>query len=231
MFVGALLDAGAPFDLVRNAVAALPLSGVEVRAEKVRSHGIAATSFSVIDSASGKAVDDVEGTCHRHPSDLYAMIDGAGLPERIKGHARAVISLLAGAEAKVHGIGVEEVHFHEIGAVDTIVDAVAAAAAFEGLSIGYGVAAPVSVGGGAVKTMHGRLPVPAPATLELLKGFSVSHGSIDMELTTPTGAALLAHFASSFGPIPDMTVETAGYGAGRRDTGSPNVFRAVLGSR
>lgn len=230
MFVGALIDAGAPFDAVKAAVDALGLSDVRVQAQKVISHSIAATSFSVVDAAKGRPVEEVGGDFHRHPSDLYRIIENAGLPDSVRRNAVAVIKLLAKAEAAVHGVSEEEVHFHEVGALDTVVDSVAAAAAMEALGVGSATSSPVKVGGGEVMTMHGRLPVPAPATLILLKGARISHGGIDMELTTPTGAALLRHYASSFGPVPEMTVLAAGYGAGKREIGSPNLFRVLIGT-
>lgn len=229
MFVGALLDAGASFDAVAEAVAALALPDIGVKAEKVRSHGLSATRFSVVQLSAGVNAEEVEGDAHRGPEEMAAIIEKRALSGEVKRHALAVIDLLAKAEAKVHGVEVRDVHFHEVGAVDTLVDAVAAAAAFVSLGIGRAVASPVSVGGGVVRTMHGVVPVPAPATVELLRGTQVRHGGIDRELTTPTGAALLRHFASGYGPLEEMTLLGAGYGAGRMEIGSPNVFRVVLG--
>lgn len=231
MFVGALLDAGASFEAVVGAVAALALPDIGVKAEKTRSHGLSATRFSVVQASTGRNAEEVEGDAHRGPDEMAAIIGKSALAPAVREHALAVVGLLAKAEAFVHGVALSEVHFHEVGAVDTLVDAVAASAAFVSLGIERAVASPVSVGGGVVKTMHGVVPVPAPATVELLRGAPVRHGGVDRELATPTGVALLRHFAERFGPVEEMTIFAAGYGAGRMEIGSPNVFRVVLGEK
>lgn len=229
MFVAALLDAGASFPAVKEAVEALALPGIGVSALEVSSHGLKATRFSVVDLATGKNADQVEGHFHRTPLDLLRLIEASPLEGAVKVYSSRVVRLLGEAEAKVHGVAFEEVHFHEVGAADTLVDAVAASAALVYLGVEKCFSGTVRVGSGTVKAAHGLLPVPAPATLELLKGCPVETGVEGFELATPTGAALLRCFAEWFGPMPPMTVEAAGYGAGTKDIGAPNVFRAVLG--
>jgi uncharacterized protein (TIGR00299 family) protein len=143
--------------------------------------------------------------------------------------AIAVFKLLAVAEAKVHGTTVEEVHFHEVGALDCIVDIVSAASAFHQLNIDEAWCSPVHVGSGTVRCAHGVLPVPAPATMELLQGVPIYSTEVKGELVTPTGAALIRHFSKGFAPMPQMIVERVGYGAGSKDFGIPNLLRATIG--
>jgi hypothetical protein len=144
--------------------------------------------------------------------------------------ALAVFELLAAAEAKVHGFSPEDVHFHEVGALDSIGDIVAAASAFHQIGPDETWCSPIHVGCGTVRCAHGMLPVPAPATLELLKGIPAYSDGIRGELATPTGAALLRHFCTGFCPMPPLVVEAVGYGAGTKDFGIPNLFRATLGT-
>lgn len=167
---------------------------------------------------------------HRGLSEIRALIRGAGLPGAVADDAVAVFELLGAAEAKVHGRSPEEVHFHEVGALDAIADVVAAASAFHQLGADEAWCSPVQVGSGTVRCAHGVLPVPAPATLELLRGVPVYSEGVRGELATPTGAALLKHFCAGFGPMPPLVVEGVGYGAGSRDFGIPGLFRATLGA-
>ena len=145
-------------------------------------------------------------------------------------HALAVFELLAVAEGKVHGVSPEDVHFHEVGALDSIADIVSAASAFHQIAPDEAWCSPIHVGCGTVRCAHGVLPVPAPATLELLKGMPSYSDGIRGELVTPTGAALLRHFCAGFCPLPPLVVEAVGYGAGSKDFGIPNLFRATLGT-
>jgi uncharacterized protein (TIGR00299 family) protein len=144
--------------------------------------------------------------------------------------AIAVFEIIGRAEATVHGVGVEEVHFHEVGALDTIVDIVSAASALRLLNVEMVLCSPIHVGSGTVTCAHGVLPVPAPATLEILKGIPVYATEVQGELATPTGAALLKQFCTRFGPMPPLIVETIGYGAGTREFGIPNLLRATVGT-
>jgi uncharacterized protein (TIGR00299 family) protein len=158
------------------------------------------------------------------------MIEGSTLTKGVKRRALSAFRRIGEAEAKIHGIALEKVHFHEIGAVDSIVDIVGACIAAEALGVDEIHASPPRLGSGFVETAHGKFPVPAPATLELLKGIPVRSSNEPVELVTPTGAALLAESCSKFGPMPAMTIERIGYGAGTRDLDkAPNVLRAVLG--
>jgi pyridinium-3,5-bisthiocarboxylic acid mononucleotide nickel chelatase len=159
------------------------------------------------------------------------MITGSGLSENVKRRALSVFKRIGEAEAKIHGVPLEKIHFHEVGALDSIVDIVGACIALEILCVDEVQALPPRLGSGFVETAHGKFPVPAPATLELLKGVPVQSSNEPVELVTPTGAALLAEFCSRFGAMPAMNIEKIGYGAGTRDLEkTPNVLRAVLGN-
>jgi pyridinium-3,5-bisthiocarboxylic acid mononucleotide nickel chelatase len=220
MTVGALLDAGADFPALEAALASLG-TGAAVRAEKTKRKGITATKFHV---------DGGEQKAHRHLHHITKMIDSAQLPERAKQMSHAVFQKLAEAEAKVHGTGIEKVHFHEVGAVDSICDIVGACFCLDNLGVESIAASAINTGSGTVKTEHGILPVPAPATAELLAGKPIYARGPEMELTTPTGAAILATLAAQFGPMPPMTITAAGYGAGDRDfPEQANVVRVLIG--
>jgi uncharacterized protein (DUF111 family) len=167
---------------------------------------------------------------HRGLREIREIIRGSSLPAPVAQHALAVFELLAAAEGKVHGVSPDDVHFHEVGALDSIADIVSASSAFHQIGADEAWCSPVHVGCGTVRCAHGVLPVPAPATLELLKGIPTYSDGIRGELVTPTGAALLRHFCVGFGPLPPLVVEGAGYGAGSKDFGIPNLFRATLGT-
>ncbi len=174
----------------------------------------------------------VEEKCHHHRNlrDILEIIRKSELPQPVKDTSMAVFTALAEAEAKVHGVTVERVHFHEVGAVDSIVDIVGTAVGFHMLGVERVYASPPNLGSGTVETAHGTLPVPAPATLELLKGIPAYSSEIRRELTTPTGAAILATCVEEFRNLPPMKIEAVGCGAGSADIeGYPNVLRMVLG--
>ena len=222
MIVAALLDAGADLSAIESAVCGLGIDGVTLTADTVRRNGLAGTLFCV----------KVDGTSQpqRHLSDILSLIDAAGLPGQAGPRAKAVFNKLAEAEAAVHQTDVHSVHFHEVGAVDSIVDVVAACVALEQLGVERVLCSPMTVGSGTVRCEHGVLPAPAPATARLLVGAATVAGDIDGEATTPTAAALLTTLAESFGPLPAMTVSAVGYGAGTRETGKlPNLLRVFLG--
>ncbi|GLI38228.1 nickel pincer cofactor biosynthesis protein LarC [Geobacter hydrogenophilus] len=223
MTVAALLDLGVPFEVVRDAVECLPLphSSYSLAVERTSRKGIAAARF---------VVRVEEHQPHRHYADIAAMIEESTLAEGVKEKAQRIFFRLAEAEAKVHGVEIGRVHFHEVGAVDSIVDIVGAAAALEWLGIDAVHAAPLPLGSGFVETAHGRLPVPAPATAELLRGLPI-HGEAGAgERVTPTGAAILAALATGFGRAPAMTVTGVGCGAGTKDFDDiPNVLRLFVG--
>ena len=205
MLVGGLADAGANR---HSLVSALDSLGTEaaLRFEQVKRCGIAATKFHV---------DTVETRAHRHLPHILKMIDAAAaLPDRVKQNASAVFQRLGEAEAAVHQVPIEKVHFHEVGAVDSIVDIVGACLAFDLLGVDRIVSSPLNLGSGTVKTEHGLLPVPAPATAALVSGKPVYSRGPAMELTTPTGAAVITTLAKDFGAMPPMRMIASGYGAG-----------------
>jgi hypothetical protein len=219
MTVGALLDAGADFAALEAALAGLN-TGAAVRAEKVKRKGITATKFRV---------EGGEQKSHRHLPHIMRMIDGAQLPDRVKDMSKAVFQRLGEAEAKVHGVGIEKVHFHEVGAVDSICDIVGACFCLDNLGMENIVCGAINVGSGTTNTEHGVLPVPAPATAELVAGKPVYSRGPAVELTTPTGAAIVAALAAGFGPLPPATIGAIGYGAGDRDFAEQaNVLRVLV---
>ena len=176
----------------------------------------------------GTAASGAEG--HRGLAEILRLIDRSGLPDAVKSNAGRVFQRLGEAEARVHGVPVETIHFHEVGAVDSIVDIVGCCLGFHMLGVDTIHCAPITVGTGFVNIAHGRVPLPAPATLELLRGFPIEHRDSSRELTTPTGAAVLTTLATGFGPAPPMTVRAVGYGAGDPRPGPiPNVLRVILG--
>jgi uncharacterized protein (TIGR00299 family) protein len=224
MTVGALLDAGAPFDELQRRLATLNLPGYDLRTERVTRSGISGTHFRVLTEP---APERGHG---RHLSDIEAMIGGGGLSSVVKENARAIFQRLGDAEAKVHGVPVERIHFHEVGAVDSIVDIVGACIALELLGVTRVTASALPVGRGMVRTEHGLMPIPAPATAALCVGIPTFPADVEGELVTPTGAAILATLAQSFGAPPAMTTAAIGYGAGSKDFPErPNLLRAVLG--
>jgi hypothetical protein len=227
MFLGALLDLGVSEERLRAELQKLPLSGYQISSRRVVKQNISATKFDVMEDQAPALHKSGE---HRGYSDIVAMIDRSALSSTVKERAGRIFRRLGEAEAKIHGIPLEEVHFHEIGAVDSIVDIVGACIAVEALGVDEVQASPPKLGSGIVEIAHGRFPVPAPATLELLRGIPVESSSDRVELVTPTGAALLVEFCTTFGPMPAMSIEKIGYGAGSRDLeNAPNVVRAVLG--
>ncbi len=220
MLVGALADAGADSGAIADAVSSLG-TGVSVRFERVLRRGIGALKFHV---------DAPEQKVHRHLSGILKMIAAANLPPVVQRNATLVFERLGQCEAAVHGVPVEKVHFHEVGAVDSITDIVGACMGFHLLNAEAIFCSPVNAGSGTVETEHGTLPVPAPATAALLIGKPVyAHGPA-VELTTPTGAAVASVLARAFGPMPAMTIERIGYGAGDKDfRQQANVLRVLVG--
>lgn len=221
MILGALISAGADREAVRSRIGDLGVGGFEVGFEDVRKQGFAAVRVSV------NWRDDQS---HRHLHHIEKIIAGSSLDEGVKRIAMHVFTRLAEAEARVHGTSVEKVHFHEVGAIDAIVDIVGTAIALDLLGVDQVVCSPVPVGSGTVQCDHGIMPVPAPATAELIKGIPIAACDETGELLTPTGAAILTTIADSFGPMPEMRIDTIGYGAGTREGKSrPNVLRVLLG--
>lgn len=221
MLLGALLDAGADADAVRRGLDRLGVAGMALEVQRTEQHGIDAAHTTVRGAA---------GQPHRTWASIRAQIDGAGFPDRVRARALAVFERLARAEGAVHGVDPEDVHFHEVGAVDAIGEVCGVALALESLDVERAVCSPLPLGRGFVAAAHGRLPLPAPATLELLKGAPVVGAEVDAELVTPTGAALVAGLCDGFGGVPAMTLAASGYGAGtRRFAQLPNVTRVLVG--
>jgi len=232
MFLGALLDLGVSEDALRSGLAKLKLPGYSISTRRVVKQNISATKFDCIESAPAlhKSAAATHSHDHRGFTEIAEMITGSGLSEDVKRRALSAFRRLGEAEAHIHGVPLEKIHFHEIGAVDSIVDIVGACIALEILGVKEIQASPPPLGSGFVETAHGKFPVPAPATLELLKNIPTQPSNEPVELTTPTGAALLAEFCTRFGTLPAMRIEKIGYGAGTRNLEkTPNVLRAVLG--
>lgn len=222
MTLGALVDAGMPIEVLRSELAKLNLPGYTITSEKVKRSGLAATKVHVI-------LDEKEQHA-RHLSDIQKIINSSSLSPVVKQQSLSIFQRLAEIEAKVHGTTPDKVHFHEVGAVDAIVDIVGSVIGLEHLGITEIIGSPLNVGSGTVHTQHGKLPVPAPATAELLKNIPLYSSSITLELTTPTGAAIISTLAASFGPLPQMAIRRIAYGAGNKDIpGQPNVLRLMIG--
>lgn len=221
MSLGAMVDAGVDLARLNAAVESLGLPGCRLVAREVNKQGFRATQVTV---------EHGPEHVHRHLSEIVRMIDAGQLTDPQKDVARRMFVRLAEAEARVHGTTVEKVHFHEVGAADSIADVVAAAVGWDLLGVDRVVASPISTGTGKVRMAHGVCSVPAPATAELLKGVPLAESSVPHELTTPTGAAIVTTLAHAFGPVPSMTVDRIGYGAGQRDLEEqPNVLRLLVG--
>lgn len=238
MLLGALADAGAPAGELAGVPQKLGLEGASLRFSKtVRCH-VSATYAKVDEAQADQAqVDQNDAHSHHHHphrslSAIEKMIGAAPLSERTRREAIAVFRRLGQAEARIHNLPIEQVHFHEVGAVDSLIDIVGACAGLELLGIDQLYCSPLNVGGGTAATEHGTLPAPAPATVDLLKsvGAPIYSSGAQMELVTPTGAAVVATLAASFGAMPPMRLVASGYGAGTKDLpGRPNVLRILVG--
>jgi len=221
MLLGALVDAGVPLDVPATAVAALPVEQIRLVTESVTRHGLGATRVHV---------HAPKSSTHRTWADVRALLADAALPPAVRDGALAVFERLAVAEGRVHRMSPEEVHFHEVGALDALADVVGVVAGFVHLGLSRLTASPVALGSGSARGAHGVVPIPGPAVLELLAGIPVMAGPVPAEMCTPTGAALVAELVSEWTVLPAMRVERVGMGAGGRDPAEvPNVVRLVLG--
>jgi len=221
MILGAMVAAGVDQNYLREQLALIRVDGFSIKFETVNRSGLSATYARV---------ETAHELKHRHLSDIKQIIEASGLSEPVKQRAVQIFTRLAEAEARVHNEPVDHVHFHEVGALDAIVDVLGAAICFDALKIERFVSSPLHVGSGMVQMSHGRFPVPPPAVTELLKGVPFYATDIKGELLTPTGAAIITTVCSEFGPIPQMTTESTGYGAGTREYQDfPNVLRVLLG--
>jgi uncharacterized protein (TIGR00299 family) protein len=220
MILGALVDAGLEVSELEAELSQLPVRGFRLQAEKTTRCGIRGTKLSVITE---------EHRTQRHLPDINEIIDRSALSDDIKDSSRKIFAELAGVEAAIHQKSVDEVHFHEISGLDSIVDVVGSLVGLKKLGLEAVYASRIHVGTGFVECRHGTLPVPVPATLELLKGVPVYSKGIESELATPTGVAILKSVSKGFGPMPEMTVERIGYGAGSRELEIPNLLRICIG--
>lgn len=235
MTIGALVDLGVDFDFLRAELAKLPLADFdaasEVRMSRVVRSGVHASKFDVVDPHHGHHHDHHHGHghFHRRASEIITMISSSGLDARVRARAVRIFEKLAIAEGRVHDVPPSDVEFHEVGAIDSIVDVVGTAIGIEALEVGRIACSAINVGGGFIRCQHGVYPVPAPATANLLEGATVYSKHVEKELVTPTGAAILAATVDRFGPI-GMRIERVGYGAGSMDFEDfPNCLRLVLG--
>ena len=254
MVLGALIDAGVNLDDVRRALGSLAISPAAVWTERVTRTGITASKFCVkgehapLDHAHDHSGDHDQVDHHTHShvhtepheekfhqvhrtlADINRLIDGSALSRPGKDRAKELFARLGEAEAAIHGTSLERVHLHEVGALDSIIDIVGTVFAMETLGAERVVASPLNVGSGSVRTAHGVYPVPAPATVRLLKNAPVYAGAQKVEMVTPTGALLITGYAQEFGPVPPMRIAEIGYGAGNRDfPDMPNVLRVLVG--
>jgi len=221
MIVAAMIAAGLDADLLKSQLATLDLAGLEIKITPTRRASLKTLTFTPTAPKNQK---------HHHLSDITQIIQQSKISENAKKTAIAIFDQLAHAEAAVHGKSVDEIHFHEVGAVDSIVDIVSAAIGLEALGIEKVYSSPLSLGSGQVKCDHGILPVPAPATAELVKGVPVTAGLGEFEMLTPTAAAILTTVAENFGQMPAMKIETIGLGAGVKDPKAfPNILRLIIG--
>ncbi len=222
MTLGALLDAGVDVDVVRRGIDSLDIDGVRLTVDEVIKGGFRATKVNV---------EHPEQHAHRHLSDVRQLIDAADITDPQRDLALRIFTAVARAESTVHGMPLDKVHFHEVGAIDSIVDILGAAIGFDLLGVDELVCSPLPPGRGQIKIDHGICTVPAPGTAELLKGIPLVDVPVDAELTTPTGAAIVKVLADRFGPLPAMTIEQIGYGAGTMDFPSrANLLRLIVGT-
>ncbi len=221
MMLGALIDAGVPPATLQSQLGLLGLEGYSLKIYQDKTHGFQGTKFLV----------EIEQNHHSHRTweDIRRIIEGSGLHPQIKKRALEIFEKLARAEGKVHGVDPCRVHFHEVGAIDSIVDVVGTAIALHEAGVEKVYCSPLPTGYGSIQSHHGVLPIPAPATAELLKGFPLRPVKVEGELVTPTGAAIVAALAEGFGPLPAMKIAQIGYGLGANDYGMPNFLRVFIG--
>ena len=227
MILGAMVDLGVDIKEIRKALKKIDLKGYNLHSKKIQRNGLASTQITV----------KIENKKHQHSpphrsfSDIRKLIDQSKLPSAVKNNSIEIFKRIAKVEAQIHNTTIQKIHFHEIGGADSIVDIVGGVWAVESLNLDTIISSPLNVGEGFVDCAHSRLPVPAPATLKLLKGIPVFSNGIKTELTTPTGAAMIGFYAEKFESIPTMTIKNEGYGAGSRVIPSiPNLLRVIVGN-
>ena len=223
MLLGALLDAGARLPAVQQVVEAVLPETVTLETRTVQRAGMRATKLDVRTLVADHP--------HRTWRTIRTRLEEADIPAEVRARSLATFARLAEAEGRVHGVAADEVHFHEVGAIDSIIDIVGSAVGLDLLGVDRFEASPVPPGRGTVSAAHGRMALPAPATAEILKGTPMAESTLDMEMTTPTGASIVTTVAERFGPLPALTVETIGLGAGTRDTPKQaNILRLFVGT-
>ncbi len=223
MTLGALIDLGVPLKYLENHLNSIPLKNFDVTVTPIHRNGISAMSVMV---------DMYDDRTARNFADIRSLIENSPLSERIKSTSLRIFKRLATSEAHIHSCSIEEVHFHEVGGVDAIVDIVGTVICLDYLGLKRIIASHIPLGKGFVACSHGKLPVPAPATLDILKGVPVYGSEIPHELVTPTGAAIIVTLAERFGTLPDMTISGIGYGAGQRELEvAPNLLRIITGAQ
>ena len=218
MLLSALVDLGAHPEDIESELKKLPLDQFKLHFQKRVKQGIHAMTLNI---------DVKESNHHRHVNDIFKMIDDSTLPERVKYRSKKIFEIIGQAEAKIHGMSFEEVHFHEVGAMDSIIDIIGGCIALEQLGINTLYCSAIPTGHGKIHIAHGIYPIPAPATAEILKGIPIAHFDVQSELTTPTGAGFAKGLVSSFGPFPSATIQHIGYGAGSKDFNFPNILRVI----
>ena len=222
MLIGALLELGLDINFLKNELKKLNLKNYEIKSRKIVKNGISSTKFDVI-------IKHEHNNEERNLKEINGIIEKSKLDNEIKDIIKKIFLKIATAEAKVHNKPIGKIHFHELGAIDTIIDVAGAITGFKKLGIGKIYCSKLNVGSGFVEFSHGKWPIPAPATAEILKNVPVYNNKTEAELVTPTGAAIITTMASGFGEMPSMKVEKIGYGAGAKDIEQPNVLRVFLG--
>lgn len=234
MTIGALLDLGIDKDLFKRELEKLNIDGYKIEIKQNQKNGITGTDFYVHLDHHHHHEDDNDGHHHHDHRNLYdieKIIDESNLKENVKEMSKKIFRFVAEAEAKIHGKSIDEVHFHEVGAIDSIVDIIGVSICIDMLDVDKIYASSLHLGTGFVHCAHGNIPVPAPATLEILRGLPVYSTGIRSELITPTGAAIIKALADDFIPFPEMIIDTIGYGLGKKDLEITNVLRVVKGKK
>jgi len=239
MTIGALLDLGIDKDEFLNELKKIKIEGYSIKIEKGEKSGITGTDFTVILEDEGHHHHDHEHNHdnhhhhgeHRNLYDIEKIIDDSDLNDEVKDMSKNIFQHVAKAEAKIHGKTIEDVHFHEVGAVDSIVDIIGTAICIDMLKVDKIYSSPLHIGTGHVKCAHGVIPVPAPATLEILRGIDVYSTGVRSELVTPTGAAIIKALAKDIIPTPAMEIEGIGYGIGKKDLEITNILRVMIGKK
>ncbi|MFQ3549799.1 MAG: nickel pincer cofactor biosynthesis protein LarC, partial [Armatimonadota bacterium] len=229
MTLGALVDVGVDFDILKAELSKLNLEGYDITCERKVKKGISAVDITI-------DIHHPNNHSHSHHShrsftDIKNIIESSNLNDRVKRDAVGIFRILGEAEAKVHGVDIEKIHFHEVGAVDSIVDIVGVCICIDMLKIDEVYCSKLPIFYGTVQIAHGTFPLPAPATIEILKNVPFTGDGIEGEIITPTGAAILKYFSKDFGNMPAMTIKNTGYGAGKKDFGLPNVLRVISGEK